>query len=46
MASFRADGELFDGKGVEPDVMLSVRPTDFLRDQGDSMLEEALNRLK
>lgn len=37
--------ELFDGKGVEPDVVVTAHPTDFLRGHGDSILEAALKRL-
>ena len=46
MASFRANGDLFDGRGVAPDVVLRPRPEDFLRDQGDSVLDAALVRLR
>jgi C-terminal processing protease CtpA/Prc len=44
MASFRADGSLYDGVGIQPDVL--VEPTlDDLRGRTDSLLEAALARL-
>jgi len=46
MASFRANGELFDGRGVAPDVMLEPKPEDHLANTGDSVLEAALKRLR
>jgi len=44
MASFRPDGRLYDGRGVEPDVRVAPRPTDLLG-RTDSVLDEALRRL-
>jgi len=46
MASFRANGDLFDGRGVTPDVVVEPKPTDFIIGGGDSVLEAALSRLK
>lgn len=46
MASFRANGDLFDGRGVAPDVMLEPKPEDHLANAGDSVLEAAMNRLR
>ena len=36
MASFRPDGKLYDGHGVQPDVPVEMKPEDFLG--GDSLL--------
>jgi C-terminal processing protease CtpA/Prc len=46
MASFQANGDLFDGRGVAPDIVMEPKPTDHLVDNGDSQLEAALERLK
>jgi hypothetical protein len=46
MASFRANGDIFDGRGVAPDVVLEPKPEDHLKDGGDSVLDAALARLK
>lgn len=46
MASFRANGDLFDGRGVDPDVVLEPKPEDHLANAGDSVLEAALQRLR
>jgi len=46
MASFRANGDLFDGRGVAPDVVLESRPEDHLANGGDSVLDAALQRLR
>ena len=43
---FRANGDLFDGRGVAPDVVLEPKPEDHLKDGGDSVLDAALARLK
>lgn len=45
MASFQADGKLYDGRGVEPDVVVNPTPTDFIGTT-DSVLDEALKRLR
>ena len=44
MASFRANGDLFDGRGVAPDVVVETRPEDELVSGGDSVLKTALAR--
>lgn len=46
MASFRANGDLFDGHGVAPDVLLEPRPEDHLAHNADSLLSEARRRLE
>jgi hypothetical protein len=46
MASFRANGDIFDGRGVAPDVVLEPKPEDHLANAGDSVLEAALKRLR
>jgi dipeptidyl aminopeptidase/acylaminoacyl peptidase len=43
--SYRADGKLFDGRGVDPDVELWPQPDDFIG-RTDSMLEAAAKRVK
>ena len=44
MASFRPDGRLYDGRGIEVDVEVLPAPEDFLRAGGDAQLEAALAR--
>jgi len=44
MASFRANGDQFDGRGVAPDVVVEARPEDQLVTGGDSVLNAALAR--
>ncbi len=45
MASFRPDGSLFEGKGVQPDFLLRPRATDFAGET-DSVLDAAIDRLR
>jgi hypothetical protein len=45
MASFRHTGQLYDGAGVEPDVVVEAKETDHLVGGGDSVLEAALKAL-
>jgi len=45
MVSFRPTGELYDGRGIEPDVTMRPRPTD-LTGKTDSVLDAALDRLR
>ena len=44
MASYRADGRLYDGRGVEPDVVVEMTLDDVLG-RSDSALESARARL-
>ena len=44
MASFRPDGRLYDGRGIEVDVEVLPAPGDFLRAGGDAQLKAALKR--
>ncbi|MGH7151666.1 MAG: S41 family peptidase [Planctomycetota bacterium] len=44
MASFRPDGTLYDGEGVEPDVLVEREPEDLVG-KGDAQLASALARL-
>jgi hypothetical protein len=46
MASYRANGDLFDGRGVAPDVVLEPQPEDFLKGSEDSVLNAAITRIK
>ena len=45
MASFRPDGARYDGRGVEPDVVVLPAPEDLVG-EGDAQLEAALRLLK
>jgi hypothetical protein len=42
MASFRPDGELYDGRGVAPDVVVLPSASDLLEDGTDTVLDSAL----
>lgn len=46
MASYRPDGRLYDGRGVEVDVEVATRPTDLLEGGTDTVLDAALARLR
>jgi hypothetical protein len=46
MASFRVDGRLFDGRGVEVDHEVPRAPRDVLEGGGDAQLDAALERLR
>ncbi len=46
MASFRANGELYDGVGVQPDRVVLPKPSDFIRGGSDSVLEAAVRFLE
>lgn len=45
MASFRPDGRLYDGRGVEPDVLVPRRATDLIG-RGDTQLDAAESILR
>lgn len=45
MASFRHTGQLYDGAGVEPDLVVEARETDYLVGGTDAVLEAALQKL-
>jgi hypothetical protein len=45
MASFQANGKLFDGIGIHPDVLLEAVPEYFLGVQ-DNVLEDAVKRIR
>jgi hypothetical protein len=45
MASFRPDGKLYDGRGIEPDVVVRPKATDLVG-ESDSVLDAALRRLR
>ena len=42
MASFQASGQLFDGRGVQPDVEVRPEPEFFVTGGRDAVLERAL----
>jgi hypothetical protein len=46
MASFRANGDIFDGRGVAPDVVMEPAPEDHLITGSDSVLSAAVLRLR
>jgi hypothetical protein len=43
MVSFQSSGRLFDGHGVEPDVVVRPEPEFFLIGGRDAALQRALN---
>ena len=45
MASFQADGRLFDGQGIQPDVLLEPVPEFYIGGR-DNVLEEAVRRIR
>ena len=45
MASFQTNGNLYDGNGIQPDIMIEPIPTDFIG-QTDSVLQTACNMIK
>ncbi|MBL8862514.1 MAG: hypothetical protein JNK02_10950 [Planctomycetes bacterium] len=45
MVSYRADGRLLEGRGVEPDVLVLPAPGDLVG-RGDRVLDEALRRVR
>jgi hypothetical protein len=45
MASFQADGKLFDTHGIQPDVVVEALPEYFIGGR-DNVLEEAVKRIK
>lgn len=42
MVSFQRDGRLYDGNGVQPDILVAPSPNSFLRDGGDNVLSRAI----
>jgi hypothetical protein len=46
MASFQRTGQLYDTRGIQPDITVHPGPTYFLTGGKDNILEEALKRLK
>lgn len=46
MVSYRPDGRLYDGRGVEVDVELPLQATDLLQGGTDSVLESACEHLR
>jgi Tol biopolymer transport system component len=46
MASFQTSGQLYDTRGVHPDVVVHPTPTYFLTGGRDNILEEAMKRFK
>ena len=45
MASFQPNGKLYDGNGIQPDVIIKPIPTDFIG-KTDSVLQAAQNSLR
>lgn len=46
MVSFQADGKLFDGHGVQPDVVVWPTPEYFLENGDDNVIERAVEWIK
>lgn len=46
MASFRADGRLYDGRGVEVDIEVLLQPTDLLLNGSDTVLDTAVKHIR
>lgn len=46
MASFRPDGRLYDGRGIEVDIEIDPDPTFFLMDGKDNVLEAAVEQIR
>ncbi len=46
MASFQIDGDLHDGNGTQPDIVVEPEPSYFIHNGRDNILEEALEILK
>ena len=46
MASFQPTGALYDGVGIQPDVLVPSAPKDFLQGGGDTSLEVAIRQLR
>ena len=46
MASFRPDGRLYDGRGIEVDVEIAAEPEYFLRNGRDNVLDAAIDYLQ
>jgi C-terminal processing protease CtpA/Prc len=44
MASFQPNGQLYDGNGIQPDILVEPAPTDFIG-QSDTMLDEAIRAI-
>jgi hypothetical protein len=45
MASFQPSGELYDGNGIQPDVIVEPIPTDFIG-RSDTVLDTAIRHIK
>lgn len=45
IASFQANGRLFDGNGIRPDVLVEAAPEYYIGGR-DDVLEEAVRRIK
>lgn len=46
MASFQASGELFDSRGVQPDIQVTPVPDYFLTGDADPVLEKGIQEIK
>jgi len=45
MASFQPNGKLYDGNGIQPDIIVEPVPTDFIG-QSDTVLEKAVRAIE
>lgn len=46
MASFQWNGQLYDGHGTQPDILVHPQPEYFLTGGRDNMLDQAIEFLK
>ena len=46
MASFRPDGRLYDGRGIEVDIEVGADPQDFIHSGQDSVLKAAIEQIQ
>ena len=45
MVSFQPDGQLYDGRGIHPDIYVDATPDSFLNDGKDNVLNVVLDRI-
>jgi C-terminal processing protease CtpA/Prc len=45
MASFQPNGKLYDGNGIQPDMIAEPVPTDYIG-QSDTVLDKALRTIE
>jgi C-terminal processing protease CtpA/Prc len=45
MASFRPDGRMYDGRGVEVDIEVNPVPQDYIIRGSDTLLDAAIEKI-